>query len=121
MSLNPAFITDARDILDSTLKNGNPFDGHDWSLVQILREYVLMKETEKNNSGYFIIKVHKNTIKGYGYTSDVSGKTTYGVDNSVMKNFCDYHEVFIPNGETYSPEQGRHIPRGDLIILGKLI
>lgn len=125
MSLKSAMIKDAREILDSTLKNGDPFNGGDWSLVQILREYILIKESEDNNSGYFIIKVHKDTIQGYGLTSDLTGETTYGICNSVIKNYCDIHEMFIPNGTFYSPPKDLNpplkIPKGDTIILGKLI
>lgn len=121
MTLKQAFTKDAREILDDTLKNGDPFNGRDWSLVQILREYILIKESEKNCGGYFLIHTHKNTIQGYSFLSDIDGSTINGVPKHIMSGFCDYNEAFIPNGEFYYAEQGRPpIPRGDILIFGKL-
>lgn len=41
-------LVDAKRILEDTVKHGDPFNGYDWSIVQILRRFIELVDNEQS-------------------------------------------------------------------------
>ena len=74
-----------------------------------------------------LVKIHNDHIKGYGFISDMSLQTRYGVTDDELKEKLgsiepeyelNFEEVFIPNGEMYCCEGDYplNIPKGNLEV-----
>lgn len=72
-----------------------------------------------------LIAEHKEHIKGYGFISDLLGKTIYGIDKSIVNKYDEFKEEFIE--DTSLPKHvvdiigvpHNEIPCGTLKIYGR--
>lgn len=57
-------LEDAKRILKITEETGDPFNGDDWSLVQILRDYISLRNSEAGTAA--LVDIYERAYKAIG-------------------------------------------------------